>query len=103
MFYPTRLIGLAYYSIPVALWYFARRRTDLPFTWIFLMFAVFIFACGTTHLMAIWNIWRPVYWLDAGIKMVTASVFARHCRLALAPDAEGALITQPAAAWSSEP
>ena len=68
------LIGLAYYSIPVALWYFVRRRTDLPFTWIFVMFAVFIFACGTTHLMAIWNIWQPVYWLDAGIKMVTATV-----------------------------
>jgi len=68
------LIGLAYYSIPVALWYFVRRRTDLPFTWIFVMFAIFIFACGTTHLMAIWKIWQPVYWLDAGIKMVTASV-----------------------------
>ena len=42
------LIGLAYYSIPVTLWYFVRRRTDLPFTWIFVMFAMFIFACGTT-------------------------------------------------------
>jgi diguanylate cyclase (GGDEF)-like protein/PAS domain S-box-containing protein len=68
------LIGVAYYSIPVALWYFVRRRADLPFTWIFVMFALFIFACGTTHVMAIWTIWQPVYWLDAGIKMVTASV-----------------------------
>jgi len=68
------LIGLAYYSIPVALWYFVRRRTDLPFTWIFVMFALFIFACGTTHLMAVWNIWQPVYWLDAAIKMTTATV-----------------------------
>src|SRR5262249_19860884 len=66
-------IGLAYYSIPVALWYFVRRRADLPFTWIFGLFAIFIFACGTTHLMAIWNIWQPVYWLDAGIKITTAS------------------------------
>jgi PAS domain S-box-containing protein len=68
------LIGLAYYSIPVALWWFVRRRVDLPFTWMFVMFAAFIFACGTTHLMAIWNIWQPVYWLDAGIKAVTATV-----------------------------
>jgi diguanylate cyclase (GGDEF)-like protein/PAS domain S-box-containing protein len=67
------LIGVAYYSIPVALWYFARRRPDLPFPWVFLMFALFIFACGTTHLMAIWNIWQPVYWLDAGVKMATAA------------------------------
>jgi len=25
-------IALAYYSIPVALWWFARRRSDLPFS-----------------------------------------------------------------------
>ena len=68
------MIGLAYYSIPVALWYFVRRRVDLPFTWMFVMFAAFIFACGTTHLMAIWNIWQPVYWLDASVKIVTATV-----------------------------
>ena len=68
------LIALAYYSIPVALWHFVRRRADLPFSWIFVMFAVFIFACGTTHLIAIWTLWHPVYWLDASIKMVTATV-----------------------------
>jgi PAS domain S-box-containing protein len=67
------LIWLSYYSIPIALWYFVRRRVDLPFNWVFVMFAVFIFACGTTHLIAIWNIWQPVYWLDAGIKLATAA------------------------------
>ena len=29
------LIGLAYFSIPIALVYFKRKRTDLPFSWIF--------------------------------------------------------------------
>src|SRR5215210_2159783 len=66
------LIALAYFSIPIALWYFVRRRSDLPFSWIFVMFAAFIFACGTTHVLAIWNIWQPVYWLDVGVKMGTA-------------------------------
>nr|WP_237179775.1 PAS domain S-box protein [Paraburkholderia sacchari] len=66
------VIALSYYSIPVVLWSFARRRTDLPFSWLFLMFAVFILACGTTHLLAIVDIWHPVYWLDAGVKTVTA-------------------------------
>ena len=66
------LIALAYFSIPVALWYFVRHRSDLPFSWIFVMFAAFIFACGTTHVLAIWNIWQPVYWLDVGVKMGTA-------------------------------
>lgn len=66
------LIALSYYSIPVVLWTFARRRADLPFGWLFLMFAVFILACGTTHVLSIVDIWHPVYWLDAGVKTVTA-------------------------------
>lgn len=68
------VIAIAYYSIPLGLWYFAQRRQDLPFKWIFIMFGVFVLACGTTHILAIWNIWQPVYWLDAGIKAVTALV-----------------------------
>jgi len=67
-------IGLAYYSIPVALTYFVRRRKDFSFNWIFLMFAAFIFACGTTHFMSVWSIWHPDYWLDASIKLVTAAL-----------------------------
>jgi len=38
----------------------------------FLCFAVFIVACGTTHLMEIWVIWHPTYWLSGGIKALTA-------------------------------
>src|SRR5262249_22745372 len=68
------LIAFAYYSIPAALWYFARKRADLPFHWVFVMFALFILACGTTHIVAVWNIWRPLYWLDAGVKVLTAGV-----------------------------
>lgn len=67
------LIAVAYYSIPCALWYFVRKRTDLPFNWIFVMFGIFILSCGTTHLTAVWNIWQPVYWLDATLKMFTAA------------------------------
>ena len=66
------LIVLAYYSIPVTLIYFVRKRQDLGFHWMFVCFAVFILACGTTHLMEIWNIWHADYWLSGGIKAVTA-------------------------------
>lgn len=66
------VIALSYYSIPIALWTFARRRVELPFSWLFLMFALFILACGTTHLIGILDIWQPVYWLDAGVKSITA-------------------------------
>jgi hypothetical protein len=96
------LIGLAYYSIPVALWYFVRRRTDLPFTWIFVMFAVFIFACGTTHLIAVWKIWQPVYWLRRN-QDGHCERLAGHCHVALAVDAQGALAAQPGPLGAGEP
>lgn len=68
------LTGLAYYSIPVMLVYFVRKRRDLPFDWIFLMFSTFIVACGTTHLMDVWTLWYPTYWVSGLIKAITAFV-----------------------------
>jgi signal transduction histidine kinase len=68
------VIALAYYSIPLTLIYFVRKRKDLAFDWMFLCFAAFIVACGTTHLMEILNIWHPTYWLSGIIKALTAIV-----------------------------
>jgi PAS domain S-box-containing protein len=66
------LIALAYFTIPFTLVYLVRKRPELRFTWIFLSFAIFIVACGTSHVMEIWTIWFPVYWLSGGIKVITA-------------------------------
>src|SRR3982074_3231725 len=66
------LIALAYYSIPVALIYFVRKRTDLAFPSIFVLTGLFILACGTTHIMGVWTLWFPDYRLDGGIKAATA-------------------------------
>jgi signal transduction histidine kinase len=66
------LISLAYFSIPITLLAFVRARKDLVFDWMFVCFAVFIVACGTTHLMEILVIWHPVYWLSGAIKAITA-------------------------------
>lgn len=68
------LIGLAYYSIPAILIYFVWQRRDIPFNWIFLMFAAFIICCGTTHLLEVWTLWQPNYWISGGIKALTAGV-----------------------------
>lgn len=68
------IIALAYYSIPFALFYFVKKRTDLAYRWVFVLFAVFICLCGTTHLISIWTIWHPDYWLDGMIKLATALV-----------------------------
>ncbi|BAY27812.1 multi-sensor hybrid histidine kinase [Calothrix sp. NIES-2100] len=68
------VIALAYYSIPSTLFYFVNKRRDLPFHWIFLLFSGFIVACGTTHLMEIWTLWHPTYWLSGLIKALTATI-----------------------------
>jgi diguanylate cyclase (GGDEF)-like protein/PAS domain S-box-containing protein len=68
------LIGLAYYSIPIMLIYFVHKRRDVPFPWLLLMFGAFIIACGTTHLVAIWTLWHPNYWLSGGLKLTTAFI-----------------------------
>ena len=66
------LIALSYFSIPITLVYFIRKRRDLPSSWIFVCFGAFILACGATHAMEIWNLWHANYWLSGGIKAVTA-------------------------------
>lgn len=68
------LIALAYYSIPITLVYFVRKRRDLPFDWIFLLFGAFIIACGTTHILEVWTLWHPNYWFSGFVKAITAAV-----------------------------
>ncbi|MBE9127350.1 MULTISPECIES: PAS domain-containing hybrid sensor histidine kinase/response regulator [unclassified Coleofasciculus] len=68
------LIAIAYYSIPITLVYFVRKRVDLPYPLIFLLFGAFIVACGTTHLMEVWTLWHSTYWLSGAIKAVTAVI-----------------------------
>jgi signal transduction histidine kinase len=68
------LITLAYYSIPIMLVYFVRQRRDLPFHRIFLLFGAFIVSCGTTHVIEIWTLWHPDYWLSGLVKAITAVV-----------------------------
>jgi PAS domain-containing protein len=66
------LIALSYYFIPLMLIYFVRKRRDLAFGWMFVMFGIFILGCGTTHLMEIWTLWHGTYRLAGVIKAVTA-------------------------------
>ena len=68
------LIAASYYCIPIALVHFIRKNREIPFSRIFWMFGAFILACGTTHLMEIWNIWHASYLLAGAIKAVTACV-----------------------------
>jgi len=66
------LITLAYFAISFTLAHFVHKRKDLEFHWMFVCFALFIVACGGTHLMEVWVIWHPTYWLSGSIKALTA-------------------------------
>ncbi len=68
------LIALAYYSIPITLFYFVRKRQDLPYAGIFLLFGTFIISCGTTHLIEVWTLWHPIYWVAGFMKALTAGI-----------------------------
>jgi signal transduction histidine kinase len=66
------LITASYYSIPLAIALLLLRRGDVAFSWMAWLFAIFILACGTTHLMGIWTLWYPDYLTDGLVKAVTA-------------------------------
>ena len=68
------LIMLAYYSIPFTIVYFIRQRKDMQYSWLGILFAGFIIACGTTHLLSAITIWIPLYWLDGLLKAFTAII-----------------------------
>ncbi|MCX7283153.1 MAG: ATP-binding protein [Novosphingobium sp.] len=68
------VIGLAYFSIPIALAVYLRRRRDTHFTWVVWLFAAFILACGTTHFLSILVLWVPAYGLEGVVKALTAGI-----------------------------
>jgi two-component sensor histidine kinase len=66
--------ALAYFAIPAALATFVRRRTDVAFRPVFVLFAAFILLCGVTHWLELLTIWVPIYGIEAVIKLATAAV-----------------------------
>ena len=67
-------IAFAYFSIPIILFYFVGQQENNPLEKIITLFSLFIFSCGTTHLMSIWTLWHPAYWLSGIIKAITAVI-----------------------------
>jgi len=68
-------IALAYYAIPIVLGTFLIKRKKLIiFPEIIALFVAFIFLCGTTHLVAIYVTWNPIYEPQGWLKAITALV-----------------------------
>lgn len=70
------LIALAYFAIPIGIAVFVRRRGDLngQHKALALFFAVFISACGLTHVLSILVLWQPYYVAEGVLKAFTALV-----------------------------
>jgi len=69
----------SYVSICGTLLYIARRTLRvMARDWLFFVvgFALFIVACGSTHLMDVVTTWIPVFWIDATTVIVTAILSA---------------------------
>lgn len=66
------LTALAYFSIPAAMFVFARRRPDLAYRPVVWLFTAFILLCGATHLLSIWTVWTPDYLIEGVFKALTA-------------------------------
>ena len=66
------IIALSYFSIPIVLSVFVSKRPDFGFGWVLWAFAVFITACGSTHVFGIWTLWFPDYAAEGAVKAITA-------------------------------
>lgn len=97
------VIGLSYVVISATLvWLVRRAGRDLPYSQFFWAFGLFIISCGGTHFMEVLTVWKPVYWLSAAVKIVTAMASAGTAVVLLvaADDIVGFVVTaRQAAAW----
>jgi signal transduction histidine kinase len=70
---------LSYLSICVTLLYLVRRTGRVfmrDWAWFVVGFALFILACGTTHLLEVITTWVPIFWVDAWTNIITAALSA---------------------------
>ncbi|HAA53797.1 MAG TPA: hypothetical protein DCE42_03540 [Myxococcales bacterium] len=69
------LIFLAYMTIPILLGFFAKKKQGaIPFPHVLVLFALFIFCCGLTHLTEAIIFWNPIYRFAGLLKAITAGV-----------------------------
>ncbi len=70
---------LSYFSICLTLLYLVRHTRKVmarDWAWFVVGFALFIVACGSTHLMDVITTWLPWFWIDASTSILTAVLSA---------------------------
>lgn len=78
------LIAIAYYLIPIFIIHFVRKIDEIPFKKVLILFGVFAIACGTTHLVEIWTLWHPNYWIS-GVFKAGVGLISLYTALSLFP------------------
>jgi len=76
----TNLITfVSYFIICVTLLYLARKTGRViarDWRTFLIGFALFIVACGSTHLLEVITTWTPIFWVDAWTNIITAALSA---------------------------
>lgn len=68
------LIWSAYFAIPLAILRYISKRVDAKFVRAYFLFAAFILACGSTHLLDAITFWFPAYRLNALVRFITGII-----------------------------
>ncbi|HEX4878968.1 MAG TPA: ATP-binding protein [Limnobacter sp.] len=68
------MIAVAYFSIPVSLIWISKRQNLGNLQKFYYLFALFILACGITHVIGVLTLWQPLYLLEGYAKAFTALV-----------------------------
>lgn len=71
---PDGVIVASYFLIPVAMIQLVRRQQNLAHSGMFLLFGLFILACGRTHRLDVFTLWYVFYRFDGIGKALTALV-----------------------------
>jgi hypothetical protein len=68
------LIAISYMVIPGLILSSMRKINDPSMRWVAGLFSLFVFLCGCTHIVGIWNIWNGNYLFEGILKALTAGV-----------------------------
>lgn len=70
------LIAVSCFTTATVLFRFVRRRRDVPFAWMLVLFGAIIVASGAMSLMEVWDTWHVDYWVSGAIKAIAAVAWA---------------------------
>lgn len=65
------VIALAFYAISAGLLYIAGKREGLRHKWMFVLFSIFLFTCGSSYLTSALAAWYPGLWIGVVVRIVT--------------------------------